>query len=69
VETDREMAEILEQDFPALNEANKKGVIEMAKFLVLTQNSIIPGFLGESGPAGTSTHPQEEKRETKEKHK
>jgi hypothetical protein len=45
METDREMTEILKQDFPVLNEANKKKMVEMTKFLVLTQNTIVLGFL------------------------
>jgi hypothetical protein len=51
VETDKKLAEMLRQDFSVLNEANKQGVIEMTKFLILTQNSILPAFLKESGPA------------------
>jgi hypothetical protein len=51
METDKEMTEILEQDFSALNEANKKKVVDMTKFLVLTQNTIVPGFLEEKGPS------------------
>jgi hypothetical protein len=53
METDKEMTDMLRQDFIALNETNRKGVIEMTKFLVLTQNSIIPDFLGENGVADT----------------
>jgi hypothetical protein len=51
METDKEMAEALEQDFPALNESNRKNVVEMTKFLVLTQNAIIPGLLEEKEPS------------------
>ena len=51
METDKEMTEILQQDFPVLNETNKKKVIEMTKFLVLTQNTIVPGFLKEKRPS------------------
>jgi hypothetical protein len=47
METDKEITEILEQDFSVLNENNKKNVIEMTKFLILTQNTIVPGFLEE----------------------
>jgi hypothetical protein len=50
METDKEMTEILQKDFFVLDEANKKKVVEMTKFLVLTQNTIIPGFLEEKGP-------------------
>jgi hypothetical protein len=45
METDEEMMEALKQDFSILNESNKKNVVEMTKFLVLTQNTIVPGFL------------------------
>jgi hypothetical protein len=44
VETDRE---VLRAEFSALNDTNKKSVIEMTKFLILTQNNIVPGFLQE----------------------
>jgi hypothetical protein len=47
MERDKEMGEILRQDFSVLNESNKKKVITMTKFLVLTQNTIVPGFLEE----------------------
>jgi hypothetical protein len=50
METDKERAEILEQDFSILNENNKKKIIDITKFLVLTQDIIIPGFLEENGP-------------------
>jgi hypothetical protein len=49
MEADKEMAKTLEQDFPVLKETNKKKVVEMTKFLVLTQNTIVPGFLEEKG--------------------
>jgi hypothetical protein len=54
METDKEMREMLEQDFSVLNESNKKKVVEMTKFLVLTQNTIVPGFLEENGPVDMS---------------
>jgi hypothetical protein len=50
METDKEMAEILQHDFSVLNESNKKKIVEMTKFLVLTQNTIVPGFLEENSP-------------------
>jgi hypothetical protein len=57
METDKEMTETLEQDFSILSETNKKNVVEMTKFLVLTQNTIVPGFLEENSlvvmPTGT----------------
>jgi hypothetical protein len=56
VETDREMKETLRQGFSVLNEANRKNVIEMTKFLVLTQNAIVPGLLEEKGPLSTFPH-------------
>ena len=37
--------ETLNKDFSVLTEENRKSVIEMAKFLALTQNTIIPGIL------------------------
>jgi hypothetical protein len=49
METDKEMTDMLRQDFVVLNETNRKRVIEMTKFLVLTQNTILPGFLEEEG--------------------
>jgi hypothetical protein len=45
METDKEMVEILKQDFSTLNEATRKSIIEMTKFLVLTQNTIVPEIL------------------------
>jgi hypothetical protein len=51
METDKEMAETLQRDFPVLNETNRKKVVEMTKFLVFTQNTIVPGFLEEKGPS------------------
>jgi hypothetical protein len=54
METDEEMAEILQHDFSVLNDINMKNVIEMTKFLVLTQNTIVPGFLKEKGPINMS---------------
>jgi hypothetical protein len=49
VETDKEMTAVLRAEFSILNEANRKKVVDMTKFLVLTQNNIIPGFLQEKG--------------------
>jgi hypothetical protein len=54
MEKDKEMAETLEQDFSVLNEENKKKIVEMTKFLVLTQNTIVPGFLEEKSPVDMS---------------
>jgi hypothetical protein len=51
---DEEMGEILRRDFAVLNENNRKNIIEMTKFLVLTQNTIVPGFLEEKGLFDTS---------------
>jgi hypothetical protein len=45
------MNETLNKDFPALTEKNKKSVIDMAKFLVITQNAIVPNILDENMPA------------------
>jgi hypothetical protein len=58
------MTEIMRQDFSVLNETNRKKIVDMTRFLVLTQNSIIPDFLGENGLADTSIRSQEERRET-----
>jgi hypothetical protein len=63
METDKEMTELMKQDFSVLNEANRKGVIEMAKFLVLTQNTIVPGLLEENGPVDMSKQIQKEGKE------
>jgi hypothetical protein len=49
---DKEMTETLWQDFTTLNEVNRKNVIEMTKFLILTQNTVVPGFLKEKEPFG-----------------
>jgi hypothetical protein len=54
METDKEMTETLEKDFSILNEDNKKKVVEMTKFLVLTQDTIVPGFLEEKAPVDMS---------------
>jgi len=35
----------LNNDFSALTEENRKSVIEMTKFLIITQNTIIPELL------------------------
>jgi hypothetical protein len=39
------MDEILNKDFSVLTEENKRKVLEMTKFLVLTQKTIIPKML------------------------
>jgi hypothetical protein len=44
-----------------LNEDNKKKIIDMTKFLVLTQNTIVPGFLEEKSPVDISRGAEEEK--------
>jgi hypothetical protein len=56
VEANKEMTENLRQDFSALNEANRKNVIEMTKFLILTQNTIVPGLLEEKGSLSMVPH-------------
>jgi hypothetical protein len=61
METGKEMTESLRQDFLVLNESNRKSVIEMTKFLVLTQNTIVPGFLEENGPVDMSTGTEKER--------
>jgi hypothetical protein len=50
MESDKEMGEILRHDFLVLNEANRRKIVDMTKFLVLTQDTIIPGLLEENGP-------------------
>jgi len=35
----------LNNDFSVLTEENRKSVIEMTKFLIITQNSIVPELL------------------------
>jgi hypothetical protein len=62
METDKEMTEILQHDFLVLNEANRKSVIEMTKFLVLTQNTIVPGFLEENSPVDMSIGTEKERQ-------
>ena len=42
------LTETLNKDFSALTDDNKKSVLEMTKFLVLTQNTIIPEMLNPS---------------------
>jgi hypothetical protein len=61
METDREMTETLQQDFAVLNEANRKKIVEMTKFLVLTQNTIVPVFLEEKGPFDMSIGTEKER--------
>jgi hypothetical protein len=61
MEIDKKMMEILQQDFPVLNETNRKKVMDMTKFLVLTQNTIVPGFLEEKGPVGMSIGTKKER--------
>jgi hypothetical protein len=61
METDKEMTEILQHDFLVLNEANRKSVIEMTKFLVLTQNTIVPEFLEENSPIDMSIGTKKER--------
>jgi hypothetical protein len=39
--------ETLNTDFSTLTEKNKKNIIEMTKFLVLTQNTIVPELLND----------------------
>jgi hypothetical protein len=54
MEPDKEMMKTLEQDFSILNESNRKKIVDMTRFLVLTQNTIVPGFLEEKGPVDMS---------------
>jgi hypothetical protein len=61
METDKEMTEILQHDFSVLNETNRKNIIEMTKFLVLTQNTIVSGFLKENSPVDRSIGTEKER--------
>lgn len=42
---DEDPVQTLKNDFSLLTEENRKSVIEMTRFLVITQNSIVPEFL------------------------
>lgn len=58
---EKDLKEILNKDFSVLNEKNKKSVINMTKFLVLTQNTIVPNILNEpSWPEERGISPQGE---------
>jgi hypothetical protein len=46
------LTETLNNDFSSLTDDNKKSVLEMTKFLVLTQNTIIPEMLNLSKNEG-----------------
>ncbi|MDR1287754.1 MAG: hypothetical protein LBK08_09125 [Treponema sp.] len=61
MEMDKEMTKVLQQDFPVLNETNRKNVVEMTKFLVLAQNMIVPGFLEENGPVNITMRIEKER--------
>jgi hypothetical protein len=45
VEKDKKMAETLSKDFLSLTEENRKNIVDMTKFLVLAQNTIVPKIL------------------------
>jgi hypothetical protein len=62
MEIEKEIMETLEQGFSILNESNKKNIIEMTKFLVLTQNTIVPGFLEENS-SNMSIRTEKERQE------
>jgi hypothetical protein len=64
MESDKEMTEILQKDFFVLNESNKKKIVDMTKFPVLTQNTIVPGFLEEKSPFGMSMGIEKVKEKT-----
>jgi hypothetical protein len=57
------MNEILNKDFSALTEKNKKSVIDMTKFLVITQNAIVPNILDENTPADVPAPSNEAEKE------
>jgi hypothetical protein len=42
--SEQKLAEALNKDFPILTEENKKSIVDMAKFLVLAQNNIVPVY-------------------------
>jgi hypothetical protein len=48
MEEEKDLQETLNTDFSALTEKNKKSVLEMTKFLVLTQNAIVPSMLADT---------------------
>jgi hypothetical protein len=50
MEGEKDLQETLNADFSALTEKNKKNVLEMTKFLVLTQNAIVHSILADSAP-------------------
>jgi hypothetical protein len=50
VEGEKNLQKTLDKDFSALTEKNKKSVLEMTKFLVLTQNAIVPALLADPAP-------------------
>ncbi|MDR1104767.1 MAG: hypothetical protein LBL44_00285 [Treponema sp.] len=54
MEADKKMTETLNTGFLTLTAENKKKIVDMTKFLVLTQNTIIPGFLEEKSPVDIS---------------
>jgi hypothetical protein len=39
------LLETFNKDFPALTEENKSSILDMTKFLVITQNSVVPSML------------------------
>jgi hypothetical protein len=61
MESDKETMETLRHDFLVLNETNRRKVVDMTKFLVLTQDTIIPGFLEEKNLCDMSLETEKEK--------
>jgi hypothetical protein len=45
MEEARDSIQTLNNDFSVLTEENRKSVIEMTKFLIITQNTIVPELL------------------------
>jgi hypothetical protein len=55
MEKEKDLQETLKTDFSTLTEKNKKSVLEMTKFLVLTQNAIVPSILADAPAPSNET--------------
>jgi hypothetical protein len=64
MKTDKEMIEILEQNFSMLDDSNRKKIIEMTKFLVFTQNAAVPAFLEEKSSVDMATGTEKVREKT-----
>jgi hypothetical protein len=47
MEAEMDLKDALNNDFLALNERNRKNILEMTRFLVITQEKIVPSMLNE----------------------